>query len=97
MAASEFQGHQEAQLHLKGGAALPQDSREAVKSPSWGVSENWLEGAVADQSQCWGQSCSERKAGQDTSEGSCNQHLCDSVLSCTLPFPMQAGITSAKY
>lgn len=23
-----------------------------------GVSENWLEGAVADQSQSWGQSCS---------------------------------------
>lgn len=47
-----------AQLHCEGGAALAQDSREAVKSPSLGISENWLEGVMPDQIQRWGQFCS---------------------------------------
>lgn len=69
MAAWSFRVDQGAQLHLRGGAALAQDSREAVKSPSLGVSENRLEGAVADQSQRWGQSCSKQEVGQETPEG----------------------------
>ena len=58
-----FRVDQGAQLHLKGGAALAQDSREAGKSPSLGVSENRLEGAMADQSQRWGQSCFKQEVG----------------------------------
>ena len=64
-----FRVDQGAQLHLKGGAALAQDSREAGKSPSSGVSENRLEGAMADQSQRRGQSCSKQEVGQETPEG----------------------------
>lgn len=88
---------QGAQLHLKGDGSLAQVSREAVKSPFLKVSENQLEGAMADQSQHWRQTCSKQEAGQKTSEGSCSQHLCDCVISCTIPFPMQVGIISTKY